>query len=133
MLQRLMGQQSLGAFLGLHVDIDRVCNDNKLKSGKRKATFLVNEGDKLTKEERERMKEENRKKYGLSDAYINYLKLPKACNVKVYELDKLMNSQSKLTTSEKIEHLLDIKDALVKRLKIIKSGKKIGEFNYMSP
>ena len=55
---------------------------------------MVNEGDKLTKEQKETMKEENRIKYGLSAAYLNYLKIPKACNVKVYELDKIMNSKA---------------------------------------
>jgi hypothetical protein len=28
-LQRLMGQQSLAGFMGLHVDIDRVKSDNE--------------------------------------------------------------------------------------------------------
>jgi hypothetical protein len=36
--------------MGLHVDIDAVANMNKNKPGKRKAGFLVNDGDKLTPE-----------------------------------------------------------------------------------
>ena len=108
-----MGQQSLSGFLGLHVDIDRVHQDNLKKSGKRKAGFLVNEGDKLTKEQRIEMKDANYLKYGLSEAYLSHLKLPKACNVKVYELNKILNAARKLTTSEKIDHLLDVKDALL--------------------
>ena len=79
------------------------------------------------------MKEANRKKYGLSQAYINYLKLPAACNVKVYELDKILNAKKKLTTSEKIEHLLHVKEALEKRMKIIENGGKVKEFDFMSP
>ena len=55
-----MGQQSLGTFLGLHVDIDRVYRDNQPKIGKRKYGMLVNEGDKLTKELKLEMKEANR-------------------------------------------------------------------------
>ena len=132
-LQAEMGQQSLGAFLGLHVDIDRVCRDNKRKSGKRKYGMLVNEGDKLTKELKIEMKEANRKQYGLSEAYLEYLKIPNACNVKVYELDKILNAKKKLTTAEKIEHLLHVKQALDKRLNIINQGKQIKEFDYMSP
>ena len=132
-LQRIMGQQSLGAFLGLHVDIDKVYRDNKRKAGKRVNGYLVNDGDKMTKELKLKKKEENRIQYGLSQAYIEYLKIPKACNVKVYELDKIMNSRKKLTTSEKIEHLLHVKEALEKRLTLLKSGQKIKEFNYLNP
>ena len=112
----------MGAFLGLHVDIDKVYRDNKRKSGKRVNGYLVNDGDKLTKELKVQMKEANRIKYGLSEQYIDYLTIPKACNVKVYELDKIMNSRKKLTTSEKIEHLLHVKEALEKRLTVLKSG-----------
>jgi hypothetical protein len=36
--------------MGLHVDIDQIYEDNKKKVGKRKAGFLVNDGDKITKE-----------------------------------------------------------------------------------
>ena len=123
----------MGAFLGLHVDIDRVCRDNKRKSGKRKYGMLVNEGDKLTKELKIQMKDANHKKYGLSEAYLSYLKIPNACNVKVYELDKILNAKKKLTTAEKIEHLLHVKQALDKRLNLINQGRKIKEFDYMSP
>ena len=44
-----------------------------------------------------------------------------------------MNSRRKLTTSEKIEHLLHVKEALEKRLDVLKSGQKIKEFSYLSP
>jgi hypothetical protein len=36
--------------MGLHLDLDRVYEDNKKKHGLRKMGLLVNEGDKLTKE-----------------------------------------------------------------------------------
>ena len=49
-VQRIFGQQSLVGFMGLHVDIDQIYEDNKKKSGARKQGFLVNDGDKLTKE-----------------------------------------------------------------------------------
>ncbi len=38
-----------------------------------------------------------------------------------------------MTTAEKIEHLLHVKEALDKRLKILRTGKKIEEFDYMTP
>ena len=52
-LQRIMGQQSLGGFLGLHVDIDRVSEDNaKIKGTRKYGTVLINMGDKLTPEKK---------------------------------------------------------------------------------
>ena len=38
-----------------------------------------------------------------------------------------------MTTSEKIEHLLEIKEVLLKKLKILRQGKKIADFSFMSP
>ena len=88
-----MGQQSLGGFLGLHVDIDRIARDNEQKSGYRKAGFLVNQGDKKTPEERELMKISNQEKYGLTQEYVDFLKLPKKSDIKVYEISKIMDSR----------------------------------------
>ena len=51
---------------------------------------LINQGDKLTKEDKLKQKVSNQEKYGLSKAYKDYLKIPKACNVKVYEVHKIM-------------------------------------------
>lgn len=87
----------------------------------------------MTKDEKDKLKEKNNKKYGLSKEYIKYLKIPNACDVKVFEIAKIMNSRKKLTTSEKIEHLLDIKKALQVKLKVLDSGKILEDFNYMSP
>ena len=66
----------------------------------------------MTKEEKDELKAKNKLKYGLSEEYIDYLHIPKACDVKVFEIHKILNARKKLTTSEKIEHLLDIKKAL---------------------
>lgn len=39
--------------MGLHVDIDAVFQENKMKKGVRKyGTVLINQGDKLTKEQK---------------------------------------------------------------------------------
>ena len=84
--------------------------------------MIINEGDKIKKDVKVIMKAANHKEYGLSEAYLNYLQIPKACNVKVYELDKILNARKKLTTPEKIEHLLHVKVALDRRLKILKTG-----------
>ena len=50
--QRLLGQQSLAGFMGLHLDLERILDNNKQKTGLRKFGYLINEGDKLTKEGR---------------------------------------------------------------------------------
>ena len=44
--------------MGLHVDIDSISEDNRVKTGVRKQGFLVNSGDKLTKEEKIKLKAE---------------------------------------------------------------------------
>lgn len=46
-------------FMGLHIDIDQVAEDNREKQGKRKNGYLVNEGDRLTKEQKKELQEKN--------------------------------------------------------------------------
>ena len=51
--QRLVGQQSLGEFMGLHIHLERVFDDNMKKTGVlRKNNFIVNTLDNPNKEER---------------------------------------------------------------------------------
>ena len=50
---------------------------------------------------------------------MNYLKLPKASQVKIYDLEKIVNSQRKMSTSEKIERLQIMRRALIAKLKAI--------------
>lgn len=66
----------------------------------------------MTPEEKEALKTINIAKFGLSSEYLEYLSLPPGCNVKVYEINKIMNGRKKLSTAEKIERLTDIKEAL---------------------
>lgn len=59
--QRLVGQQSLGDFMGLHLDLETVFNDNMNKTGvTRKNNFIINTSNNPTKEERKIRIEENR-------------------------------------------------------------------------
>lgn len=82
--QRLLGQQSLAEFMGLHLDLERIYARNqerqKAKDGQFqvKGGLLVNTGDNYTKKEVQRKKEENIKKFGLSVDYYMHLKPPKA-------------------------------------------------------
>lgn len=63
--------QSLAPYMGLHMDIDAAHEYNKKIPGIRKNGALVNQGDKLTKEEKVRMIAENRLRFGLSREYID--------------------------------------------------------------
>ena len=93
----------------MHVDIDQIYEDNKKKKGHRKQGFLVNDGDKLTKEEKVKIKAEMQAKYGLDPYYVKHvLKLPPSSKVKIYEIDKILNARKKLSTAEKLEHLVDL-------------------------
>ena len=68
-------------------------------------------------------------KYGLDDDYVkNVLKLPPPQKCKLYDIDKIVNSRKKLSTSEKIEHLLDLKQTLEHRLKLLRDGKQLKWF-----
>ena len=69
-LQRLMGQQSLAGFMGLHVNIDAVKRDNDAKDGYRKQGCIIREGDKMTHEEKLELIKLNRKQYRLPRKYL---------------------------------------------------------------
>jgi hypothetical protein len=71
-----------------------------------------------------------KEKYGLDPFYVEHvLKLPPSSKVKIYDIDKIVNSRKKLSTSEKIEHLLDLKATLIKRLGILDKGLKLKGFH----
>ena len=49
--QRILGQQSLGDFMGLHLKLDKVFQDNMKKTGvTRKNNFIINTNNNPTKE-----------------------------------------------------------------------------------
>ena len=106
----------MAGFLGLHLDIHRISEDNKKKVGHRKCGFLVNDGDKLTKEDKERLKKENHEKYGLTEEQIKSLRLPPPTSVQIYDINKIINPKSRLSPVEKIDHLLELEQALEKKL-----------------
>ncbi|GLI70697.1 hypothetical protein VaNZ11_015638 [Volvox africanus] len=65
--QRLLGQQSLAAFTGLRVDVDRVRADNEARTdATRKAGLIIYDGPPLTKEMKAELREEAMRKYGLT-------------------------------------------------------------------
>jgi hypothetical protein len=61
-----------------------------------------------------------KRQFGLNPRYINeILKLPEPQRVKVFETDKILNSRKKMSITEKLEHLEDLKDTLETRIKMI--------------
>ena len=119
----MLGQQSLAEYLGLHVDIKRIQADNKSKPGVRKHGLLVNDGDKLTREDLEQKRQLNEEKYGLSDEQIKMIRLPAPTAVCFYSVKKLMNPKNELSTIERIEKLLDLERALAAKLVRIQDEK----------
>ena len=105
--QRIMGQQSLGDFMGLNVDIERVFIDNSKKTGVvRKNNCIINTGDNPNKIERARKINENREKYGIAFEIISKIKLPKrrkSLFKDIILLDEI--ETNKFSTVEKIVHL----------------------------
>ena len=79
--QRLVGQQSLAEFMGLHLNLEKLWEWNNAKQGPnfiRKAGLLINMGDNPTKAQVYKKREANKKKFGLSISVVDQLRLPKA-------------------------------------------------------
>ncbi len=103
--QKLLGQQSLSEFMGLRIDLEKVYQDNLkiLKSLNSKKKFIVNEGNKLTREEKEIKRKENKEKYGLSKRIIRQIKIPKMLSNVIghhLSLKQIKNPMNKLSLIE---------------------------------
>ncbi len=76
--QRLLGQQSTREFMGLHLFCSRVGQKNALLvDAPRKNGCIINDGDKISPDETQRRKALHRQLYGLSDAQVAAIVLPK--------------------------------------------------------
>ena len=119
--QRLMGQQSLGEFMRLHIDIERVFIDNSKKTNvMRKNKCIVNTGDNPNQEERKRKIEENRKKYGLEMSDVKKIKLPKKNKSRfknVIMLEEILSD--KFSTIEKLNYLAELMRLTEYKLELI--------------
>lgn len=112
--------------MGLHVDIDKVFEDNLHKEGvQRKNKFIINTGDNMTAEEREQRIKQNQEKYGLTQKEINHLMLPTSKNqfksdVKsrelVLTLEQISNPKNNFSIIEKLLHLNNLKHMAEDRL-----------------
>ncbi|KAI9031280.1 hypothetical protein DFJ74DRAFT_655214 [Hyaloraphidium curvatum] len=94
-LQRMLGQQSVAEFQGLHIDPLVIGRINAAKQGPeitRKNGFIVNTGAKLSREEVRRRMKENKEKHELPEDEWKAIELPQVslnpelADVKLLEL-----------------------------------------------
>ncbi|KAI8814675.1 hypothetical protein BJ742DRAFT_783922 [Cladochytrium replicatum] len=77
--QRLLGQQSTAEFQGLHIDPYEVGEINSKKQGIdiiRKSGFIVNSGAKMSSDELNRRKQENKERFELPEHIWKLVELP---------------------------------------------------------
>jgi len=60
----------------------------------------------------------------LSPDFVENMKLPPPCSVEIYDIGKIVNHKSKLSTLEKIKHLIKLEEALLKKLDQLR-GKRL--------
>ncbi|CAD8067022.1 unnamed protein product [Paramecium sonneborni] len=122
--QRLLGQQSLGEFMGLQVDLKKVYLHNMQKKNVfRKNNSIINTGDNMTQEERKKRIAENKKNFGISPADIALIKLPRYhvnSQTSFLSHDEIM--EGNFTTVEKINNLCALKKDILRKLKKIENG-----------
>jgi len=78
-LQRIMGQQSLAEYVGIHLDPRDVWNVNNEKQGpeySRKNGCIINTGNNPLRDERLQKIEENQKRFGLTQEQIDAVVIP---------------------------------------------------------
>ncbi|KAJ3352756.1 hypothetical protein HDU83_007704 [Entophlyctis luteolus] len=75
--QRILGQQSISEFTGLHVDCRAVGAANRAKTGvARKHRLITNAGRKIAKDELVRRVRENKEKFEVPESVWRAIKLP---------------------------------------------------------
>jgi len=120
--QRLLGQQSLAEFMGLHLDLEKIWLSNSQKQGPgvmRKYGCIINTEDNMKKEVLKRLKEKNKKRYGLSAHFVSNLHLPKARVkewLKVLTIEQITSHKSGFSSAEKAHHLGILIGALKRKL-----------------
>eukprot|EP01023_Acetabularia_acetabulum_P035786 TRINITY_DN3377_c0_g1_i4.p1 TRINITY_DN3377_c0_g1~~TRINITY_DN3377_c0_g1_i4.p1 ORF type:complete len:304 (+),score=20.96 TRINITY_DN3377_c0_g1_i4:263-1174(+) len=98
--QRLIGQQSLAAYTGLRVDIDKIRQDNEKRwDVERKSGLIIWSGPNPTKSMKERWQKEAQDKYGLSEQQL--AKVEEQLNQLIL---RTRDSRSDLQRSLRIQH-----------------------------
>lgn len=109
--QRLVGQQSLAEFMGLHLDLEQIWLKNASKQGPdviRKYGCIINTGDNMSKALVKKLRDQNKKRFGLSSSFVNNLELPRARVkewLKVLNIEQIMSGRSNFSSAEKVHHL----------------------------
>jgi hypothetical protein len=75
-MQRMIGQQSTSEFQGLHIDPRHVFEANAPKEGVRKSGCLINTGLNPTRELIRQKREENQKRWGMTQEQIDEIVIP---------------------------------------------------------
>ena len=78
----------------------------------------------MTSEEKAQKQAENKKLYGLSDEFVTNLKTPAKTSVQIFSVSKVVNAKVRLSTVEKINHLLELQKALDEKLIKLKEQKE---------
>ena len=119
--QRIMGQQSLGDFMGLNIDIQQVFLNNKKKQNVvRKNNCIINTGDNPNKTERAKKILTNKEKYGIDMSVVNAIRLPKKKKSLFGDVIMLEEIETnKFSTVEKIDHLKKLHKLVTYKLDIM--------------
>jgi hypothetical protein len=117
-MQRMIGQQSTNEFQGLHIDPKFISIENEKKEGVRKNGCLINTGLNPTREIVRRKREENKKKWGLSQEEIDAIVLPVLSTA---DMGKSVSTE--LTENERREKLIRLQE-LQADLELVRAAKR---------
>ena len=104
-MQRMIGQQSTSEFQGLHIDPRLVFEANEKKEGVRKNGCLINTGKNPTREGVRLKREENKKRWGLTQEEIDAIVIPV---LSAADMGKVTSSL--LTENERREKLVRLEE-----------------------
>lgn len=122
--QKLLGQQSLYEYMGLHVDLERVYKDNLLKrskSEKENRKILVSEG-RVSKEELFKKRMENKIKYGISKRIVRQIEIPKISSSVIghyMTLKQIQSEMNNLSLIRKIEECQNLIECMNRKISLI--------------
>lgn len=108
--------------MGLHIDLEAVWHRNQAKQGPgiiRKYGCLINTGDTLTAQQIKKLREKNKREFGLSSKFVAELTLPKAKVrewLKVLTIDQIISEKNNFSSGEQCHHLTILISALEKKL-----------------
>lgn len=107
----------------LHLDLEQIWKKNSEKQGPgvlRKYGCIINTADNMRPEQVKKLREKNKKQYGLSSNFVGNLHLPKARVkewLKVLTIDQIVNEKSGFSSAERVHHLQILVTALSRKLK----------------